>query len=68
VEDSGDHATAANWEFRPRGCKSTWLTSTRDGNLDIVVGGKSGLYFFGNMTKGRNVPLTDVIDARGTDL
>ncbi len=34
-----------------------------DGDLDIVVGGKSGLYFFENMTKGRRVPLTDVIHA-----
>jgi hypothetical protein len=34
-----------------------------DGDLDIVVGGKSGLYLFENMTKGRKVPLTDVIDA-----
>jgi hypothetical protein len=37
----------------------------QDGDLDIVVGGKSGLYFFENMTKGRKVPLTDVIDAPG---
>ncbi len=36
-----------------------------DGDLDIVVGGKSGLYFFENMTKGRRVPLTDVIEAPG---
>jgi hypothetical protein len=34
-----------------------------DGDLDIVVGGKSGLFFFENMTKGRKVPLTDVIEA-----
>ena len=33
-----------------------------DGDLDIVVGGKSGLYLFENMTKGRKVPLTDVIE------
>jgi hypothetical protein len=33
----------------------------KDGDLDIVVGGKSGLFFFENMTKGRKVPLTDVI-------
>ncbi len=33
-----------------------------DGDLDIVVGGKSGLFFFENMTKGRKVPLTDVIE------
>jgi hypothetical protein len=37
----------------------------QDGDLDIVVGGKSGLFFFENMTKGRKVPLTDVIDAPG---
>ncbi|HLY62276.1 MAG TPA: VCBS repeat-containing protein [Terriglobia bacterium] len=37
----------------------------KDGDLDIVVGGKSGLFFFENMTKGRRVPLTDVIDAPG---
>ena len=37
----------------------------KDGDLDIVVGGKSGLYFFENMTKGRKVPLTDVIAAPG---
>jgi len=37
----------------------------QDGDLDIVVGGKSGLYFFENMIKGRKVPLTDVIDAPG---
>jgi hypothetical protein len=36
-----------------------------DGDLDIVVGGKSGLYLFENMTKGRKVPLTDVIAAPG---
>ena len=36
-----------------------------DGDLDIVVGGKSGLYLFENMTKGRKVPLTDVISAPG---
>ncbi len=36
-----------------------------DGDLDIVVGGKSGLFFFENMTKGRKVPLTDVISAPG---
>jgi hypothetical protein len=35
----------------------------QDGDLDIVVGGKSGLYFFENMTKGRKVPLTDAIDS-----
>jgi hypothetical protein len=39
----------------------------QDGDLDIVVGGKSGLYFFENMTKGRKVPLTDVIDVVSTD-
>ncbi len=33
----------------------------KDGDLDIIVGGKTGLYFFENMTKGRKVPLTDVI-------
>ncbi len=33
----------------------------KDGDLDIVVGGKSGLFFFENMTKGRKTPLTDVI-------
>jgi hypothetical protein len=33
----------------------------KDGDLDIVVGGKNGLFFFENMTKGRKVPLTDVI-------
>jgi hypothetical protein len=37
----------------------------QDGDLDIIVGGKTGLYFFENMTKGRKVPLTDVIDAPG---
>jgi len=37
----------------------------KDGDLDIVVGGKSGLYLFENMTKGRHVPLTDVIAAPG---
>ena len=37
----------------------------KDGDLDIVVGGKSGLYLFENMTKGRKVPLTDVISAPG---
>ena len=37
----------------------------QDGDLDIIVGGKSGLFFFENMTKGRKVPLTDVIDAPG---
>ena len=37
----------------------------KDGDLDIVVGGKSGLYIFENMTKGRKVPLTDVIAAPG---
>jgi hypothetical protein len=37
----------------------------KDGDLDIVVGGKSGLFLFENMTKGRKVPLTDVIDAPG---
>ena len=36
-----------------------------DGDLDIVVGGKGGLFFFENMTKGRKVPLTDVIAAPG---
>ncbi len=36
-----------------------------DGDLDIVVGGKSGLYLFENMTKGRKGPLTDVIAAPG---
>jgi hypothetical protein len=36
-----------------------------DGDLDIVVGGKSGLYLFENMTKGRHVPLTDVISVPG---
>jgi hypothetical protein len=36
-----------------------------DGDLDIVVGGKTGLYLFENMTKGRKVPLTDVIAAPG---
>jgi hypothetical protein len=35
----------------------------KDGDLDIVAGGKSGLFFFENMTKGRKVPLTDVIKA-----
>jgi len=34
-----------------------------DGDLDIVVGGKGGLFLFENMTKGRKVPLTDVIPA-----
>jgi hypothetical protein len=34
-----------------------------DGDLDIVVGGKSGLYLFENLTKGRKVPPTDVIEA-----
>ncbi len=34
-----------------------------DGDLDIVVGGKSGLYWFENLTKGRKVPLTDVVKA-----
>ena len=34
-----------------------------DGDLYIVVGGKSGLYLFENMTKSRRVPVTDVIDA-----
>ena len=33
----------------------------KDGDLDFVVGGKSGLFFFENMTKGRKAPLTDVI-------
>ena len=37
----------------------------KDGDLDIVVGGKSGLFFFENMTKGRKVPLTDVVSAPG---
>jgi hypothetical protein len=37
----------------------------KDGDLDIIVGGKSGLYLFENMTKGRKVPLTDVIAAPG---
>jgi FG-GAP-like repeat/FG-GAP repeat len=37
----------------------------QDGDLDIVVGGKGGLYFFENMTKGRKAPLTDVIDVQG---
>jgi hypothetical protein len=37
----------------------------QDGDLDIVVGGKSGLYLFENMTKGRRVPLTDVIQMPG---
>jgi hypothetical protein len=36
-----------------------------DGDLDIVVGGKSGLYLFENLTKGRKVPITDVISAPG---
>jgi hypothetical protein len=36
-----------------------------DGDLDVIVGGKSGLFFFENMTKGRRVPLTDVIAAPG---
>jgi len=36
-----------------------------DGDLDIVVGGKTGLFLFENMTKGRRVPLTDVIAAPG---
>ena len=35
----------------------------QDGDLDIVVGGKSGLYFFENMTKGRKVPITDATEA-----
>jgi len=34
----------------------------QDGDLDIVVGGKTGLFFFENMTKGRKAPLTDVIE------
>jgi hypothetical protein len=29
------------------------------------VGGKGGLFFFENMTKGRRVPLTDVIHETG---
>jgi hypothetical protein len=37
----------------------------KDGDLDIVVGGKSGLFFFENMTKGRKVQLTDVVSAPG---
>ena len=36
-----------------------------DGDLDIVVGGKSGLYLFENMAKGRKVSLTDVIGPPG---
>jgi FG-GAP-like repeat len=36
-----------------------------DGDLDVIVGGKSGLFFFENMTKGRKVPLTDVIATEG---
>jgi len=36
-----------------------------DGDLDIVVGGKSGLFFFENTTKGRKAHVTDVIDAPG---
>ena len=37
----------------------------KEGDLDIVVGGKSGLFFFENMTKGRKVQLTDVIAVPG---
>jgi hypothetical protein len=36
-----------------------------DGDLDIVVGGKSGLYLFENLTKGRKVPITDVVETTG---
>ena len=36
-----------------------------DGDLDIIVGGKCGLFLFENLTKGRHVPLTDVINAPG---
>jgi hypothetical protein len=35
----------------------------QDGDLDIIVGGQSGLYFFEHMSKGRKVSLTGVIDA-----
>ena len=37
----------------------------KDGDLDIVVGGKSGLYLFENLTKGRKAPLTDVVSVAG---
>jgi hypothetical protein len=37
----------------------------QDGDLDIVVGGKSGLYLFENLTKGRKVPITDAVETTG---
>jgi hypothetical protein len=36
-----------------------------DGDLDIIVGGKTGLYLFENLTKGRSAPQMEVIPAPG---
>ena len=40
-----------------------WRRHVIDYSTRAGGGGKSGLYFFENMTKGRKVPLTDVISA-----
>lgn len=36
-----------------------------DGDLDIIVGGKTGLFLYENLTKGRSAPQTEVIPAPG---
>jgi hypothetical protein len=38
-----------------------------DGDLDVIVAGKTGLFLFENLTKGRSAPQMEVIPALGSE-